>query len=611
MAKIPLEELENAGRIDSVRGQIGDDKIEIVKYNVPAGRSGKFYIRVFENGLECTKTNNALVKIMREKQFSHSVYSENANIFGNNLMLAIQQQKAENERLAKLEAERIEREKQAKIAAEKAEQERLATLEQEKLERERQIQLAKAKAEADEKAKIAREKIENSAAVENLLVKFDDVKTEFYKTDEQKIFEQNQAKKAQRNQIVRWVLYPIAALFLVVFVNYILPSLAAFLVLVFLGYLIYYIVKGRKNPSNLTKKLTTKVLGILTGILLIGTVGAGTISSHEQALAQARSALQKSEDNLNNTSMDHVSNLTKSAIVSELSDTKNIEKASNTKEMSAEAKRLDNLSNQANDETHEIDDLLDQSKTLQNDGATSSADKDLLSKMDAKANDYQYVTDYRKSAQDLYDLVSAHNARSVALDNANGILKDKDLSSADKSKIIADIKALNASSKADEINNLSSNLTDDVNTAKANIAKVQEAQKEAADKAAAAKQAAQEKATAESISTSKAQVSQSIEQSKAAESASMSQSIADSQAAESSSSIAASQAAAQSTTDSAPASSADDSGWTTAPAGQVFVSKSNKYYTSVVNPGNYSVMSIADAQAAGATAGHNNEYARN
>lgn len=53
-----------------------------------------------------------------------------------------------------------------------------------------------------------------------------------------------------------------------------------------------------------------------------------------------------------------------------------------------------------------------------------------------------------------------------------------------------------------------------------------------------------------------------------------------------------------------------DGGWTTAPAGQVYVSEINKYYTSVVNPGNYQGMSIDQAQAQGATQGHPNMYAR-
>ncbi|KRN27900.1 hypothetical protein IV38_GL001739 [Lactobacillus selangorensis] len=65
----------------------------------------------------------------------------------------------------------------------------------------------------------------------------------------------------------------------------------------------------------------------------------------------------------------------------------------------------------------------------------------------------------------------------------------------------------------------------------------------------------------------------------------------------------------QQSTATAPAST--QGGWTTAPAGQVYVSQSHKYYSQVTNPSNYSLMSITDAQNSGATqASRGNQYAR-
>lgn len=72
-----------------------------------------------------------------------------------------------------------------------------------------------------------------------------------------------------------------------------------------------------------------------------------------------------------------------------------------------------------------------------------------------------------------------------------------------------------------------------------------------------------------------------------------------------------SQAAAPSTTapqESAPVTSG---GWTVAPAGQVYVSATGRYYARVTNPGNYTLMSQAQADSSGYTrAQRGNQYAR-
>ncbi|GAF36625.1 prophage Lp1 protein 2 [Lentilactobacillus farraginis DSM 18382 = JCM 14108] len=54
-----------------------------------------------------------------------------------------------------------------------------------------------------------------------------------------------------------------------------------------------------------------------------------------------------------------------------------------------------------------------------------------------------------------------------------------------------------------------------------------------------------------------------------------------------------------------------DGQWTVAASGMVFVSDSHKYYSRVINPGNYQYMSISQANANGATrAIRGNQYAQ-
>lgn len=65
------------------------------------------------------------------------------------------------------------------------------------------------------------------------------------------------------------------------------------------------------------------------------------------------------------------------------------------------------------------------------------------------------------------------------------------------------------------------------------------------------------------------------------------------------------------TTHSTAQSSTKSGQWTTAPAGKVYVSESNKYYSQVKNPSNYTLKSESQAQADGATrATRGNQYAR-
>lgn len=113
------------------------------------------------------------------------------------------------------------------------------------------------------------------------------------------------------------------------------------------------------------------------------------------------------------------------------------------------------------------------------------------------------------------------------------------------------------------------------------------------------------KEESESIAASKSESESSKKQSEA-ESSSIAKASSESLVASSSS---AKKASETSKTDNA--SYTQNGGWTTAASGMVFVSDSNKYYTSVKNPGNYQYMTQSAADNSGAKpAPRGNQYAR-
>ncbi|KON40121.1 hypothetical protein ACEWFP_11035 [Lactiplantibacillus plantarum] len=111
------------------------------------------------------------------------------------------------------------------------------------------------------------------------------------------------------------------------------------------------------------------------------------------------------------------------------------------------------------------------------------------------------------------------------------------------------------------------------------------------------------KEDSESIASSE---SESSKKQSEAESSSIAKASSESLVASSSS---AKKASETSKTDNA--SYTQNGGWTTAASGMVFVSDSNKYYTSVKNPGNYQYMTQSAADNSGAKpAPRGNQYAR-
>lgn len=77
------------------------------------------------------------------------------------------------------------------------------------------------------------------------------------------------------------------------------------------------------------------------------------------------------------------------------------------------------------------------------------------------------------------------------------------------------------------------------------------------------------------------------------------------------SSVESSEQQSSSSEDTSATPTSDASGWTTAPAGEVFVSNSQIYYTRVKNPGNYELTTPSNAEAEGARqAIRGNQYAQ-
>ncbi|TXJ65779.1 hypothetical protein [Lactiplantibacillus plantarum] len=126
-------------------------------------------------------------------------------------------------------------------------------------------------------------------------------------------------------------------------------------------------------------------------------------------------------------------------------------------------------------------------------------------------------------------------------------------------------------------------------------------EKESSESIAASK--SESKEDSESIASSE---SESSKKQSEAESSSIAKASSESLVASSSS---AKKASETSKTDNA--SYTQNGGWTTAASGMVFVSDSNKYYTSVKNPGNYQYMTQSAADNSGAKpAPRGNQYAR-
>ena len=394
-----------------------------------------------------------------------------------------------------------------------------------------------------------------------------------------------------------------------------------------LGFTIYYLLSGRKNTGNFISKITNKILWLVTLILFVATTGVLTVHSNQIKLKEARTELTKSDKKLSK-------------------DTHQINQSKNNDKIKAETKRLNHLVFVVKSEQKAVDDILNQSAELKNDENILSEDKASLDKLEQKANNYQSLKSYKKESENLLELISVHNQREEQLKTVATTLKDKNLSAQDKSQLDKLVLEIKKAKKVSDIEDKMSEISTALETAQSNIQTKNEVDDKKAQLNSTVKSAqsllsdtyisaADKTLIQESIdSVNKAETldeldkaSQNIidntskvkannETAKAAadkkkrddEQKRIADEKAAAQAAENQ--AAAAQASSDSQENSAVTSggySTNPAGWGVAEAGYCFYRPSSqRYYSSVANPGNYTYMTISEAQGLNGSPGHSN-----
>ncbi|GBG97279.1 hypothetical protein [Lactococcus termiticola] len=555
VSKISIEELEAAGRLQTLDVKIDGIDYQIVKYRAPLGRSGKHFIRVLQAGQTVSNTKNILGQIFNTFQFPAEQYNENTNILGDRLLVMIPAKIKEMQEAQRQEELRKEQQRQQEI---QLEQQRL---QQQRAEEERQRRLAeekerKARALAEQEKRVKEAAAQEKARKANL-----DLEEQYAAYS--KIFDLKTVKQQEEAEL-------------------------------------------KVLEQNRKFKLPSKMTWISIASLFVAMLVGGGLSANATQLQQQRDALKQVEKQLNHLDKSEVSKETKAEIKKELSDTNEIIKAKSLDNMKAESSRLEALSKKASGESSQVQELLQRAVRLES--QSSKEDKDQLSDWEKKASDYSSISSYSSDFTHLMDLVEAHNNRTTSIASIDKILADKDLSKANKKLLTDDIQKLKKASTTDDITSLIGKLSTDSLTAQNQIedtvTKRKEDEKKAAEAQAAAEKAAKEKAAQEAAAAAEAK--------KKADEEAAAQAAAQKKAADD----AAAQAAqdAQNAQAAAPASSGytTSAGWANAESGMCFYRPdSGKYYVSVKNPGNYQYISISEAASMGGTPGHSNGSARN
>jgi hypothetical protein len=562
MAKISIEELAQAGVIEEATSKVRNDIYRLVKYKVPAGRSGKFYIRVFKNGTLCTNTKDALAEI-HTRISSNADLNDNANTFGNAILPtmhafnlaqkeAAERKKAEQERIRKeQEVQRLQ-----KIAEEKA---RVEAERKEKLERERQAKL--------------------DQDLEGLFQEYQDLENTL----------------VQKHQLE--------------------------------------IEAAQLKPTR--PKFSMSLRGwITTAVIIISIFMGSSYQMNNLKISTAKADLLKVEKQLNESKKGLISKDIQQEISKETSDTADIIKKSNVDQMDSERLRLAALLLEAKQENKAIVSLLDENQMLQQLDKISTSDKKALQVLANDSKTYSNFSDYQTQSNNLFDLVKAHESQTEALSTAADLLKDSNLSKADLTQLNTLMQKLQKASETDEINAAVEKLNSEIDTAKLNIQEKKLFDKAKSDAQSVIKQAqdamraqyvsdadkatlqkAIDKINAAKLSTDVTSATSDLQpiisevnaRTTQAKSAAEAQAAADAKAAQAAAEKqAAEQATANQATEQASSNPTSSGDWTTAAAGYVCVSGSNKYYPSVKNPGNYLYETVDQAQASGASPGHPN-----
>ncbi|MGO3007332.1 MAG: hypothetical protein ACTIDP_10320 [Lactococcus cremoris] len=452
--------------------------------------------------------------------------------------------------------------------------------------------------------------------------------------------------KGSLGSVVRGLGFLFVVLFLIMITSTINNVLGIIVFLGLLGFTIYYLLSGRKNTGNFISKITNKILWLVTLILFVATTGVLTVHSNQIKLKEARTELTKSDKKLSNLSSEYVSIETQKDVKAEQKDTHQINQSKNTEKIKAETKRLNPLISVVKSKQKAVDDILNQSAELKNDENILSEDKASLDKLEQKANNYQSLKSYKKESENLLELISVHNQREEQLKTVATTLKDKNLSAQDKSQLDKLVLEIKKAKKVSDIEDKMSEISTALETAQSNIQTKNEVDDKKAQLISTVKSAqsllsdtyisaADKTLIQESIdSVNKAETldeldkaSQNIidntskvkannETAKAAadkkkrddEQKRIADEKAAAQAAENQ--AAAAQASSDSQENSAVASggySTNPAGWGVAEAGYCFYRPSSqRYYSSVANPGNYTYMTISEAQGLNGSPGHSN-----
>ncbi|MCI1071702.1 hypothetical protein EFL99_01570 [Lactococcus lactis] len=447
--------------------------------------------------------------------------------------------------------------------------------------------------------------------------------------------------KENLSPVLRVVGFVLAALFLFVIAKTVNSIFGLIIFLGLIGFAIYYGLRGRKNATNYISKISNKALLIVTLILFVVSTGALTVHSNQVELKESRIELENSNDQLSNLSLDYVSKATQRKVKDEQKDTREINKSKNNASIKAETKRLNRLISIAKSEQKVVNKILSQSAELKNDENILLEDKADIDKLEKKANNYQSLSSYKKESENLLALISVHNQREEQLKAVATTLKDKNLSTQDKSKLDKLVLEIKIARKASDIKDKISEINTALETAKSNI-QIKKEVDDQKEKLSSTIKSAQSLLNDSYISSSdkvliqdsldlvnKAQTLDDLDKaaqnlientSKVQINNESAKEMADKKKRDDeqkriAEEKAATQAAASQEKESAQSNSevsggnysTNTSGWGVAQSGYCFYrSNSKKYYSSVANPGNYTYMTISEAQGLGGTPGHSN-----
>lgn len=194
-----------------------------------------------------------------------------------------------------------------------------------------------------------------------------------------------------------------------------------------------------------------------------------TVHSNQVELKESRIELENSNNQLSNLSLDYVSKATQRKVKDEQKDTHEINKSKNNASIKAETKRLNRLISIAKSEQKVVNKILSQSTELKNDENILLEDKADIDKLEKKANNYQSLSSYKKESENLLELISVHNQREEQLKAVATTLKDKNLSTQDKSKLDKLVLEIKIARKASDIKDKISEINTALETAKSNI----------------------------------------------------------------------------------------------------------------------------------------------